>query len=374
MTRPRVAIAHDYLTQRGGAERVVLAIARAFPGARIHTSVYEPDGTYPEFADLEVVTTPLQRVAPLRRDPRRALPVLAPVVGRHRIDADLVVASSSGWAHGFDTDGRVLVYCHAPARWLYQPENYLGGPRWRSPKGLALAALTPWLRRWDAAAAARADRYLANSRVVRDRIREAYGIEAEVLAPPFGIDADGALEPVAPLADWADEGYLLIVSRLLPYKNVGAAIEAVRGTGHRLVVVGDGPLRAEIASSAPPNVRLARDLTDAQLRWVYAHATCLLAPSLEDFGLTPLEAAAAGVPTVALRAGGYLDTVLEGRTGVFVDEVTPRTIAAGIAAAEQTRWDPAAIRAHATSFGEDRFAQRVRALAAELGTNVPEPR
>lgn len=179
---------------------------------------------------------------------------------------------------------------------------------------------------------------------------------------------------MAPLADWADEGYLLIVSRLLPYKNVGAAIEAVRGTGHRLVVVGDGPLRAEIASSAPPNVRLARDLTDAQLRWVYAHATCLLAPSLEDFGLTPLEAAAAGVPTVALRAGGYLDTVLEGRTGVFVDEVTPRTIAAGIAAAEQTRWDPAAIRAHATSFGEDRFAQRVRALAAELGTNVPEPR
>ena len=142
MTRARVAIAHDYLTQRGGAERVVLAIARAFPGARIHTSVYEPDGTYPEFADLEVVTTPLQRVAPLRRDPRRAQPVLAPVVGRHRIDADLVVASSSGWAHGFDTDGRVLVYCHAPARWLYQPENYLGGPRWRSPKGLALAALT----------------------------------------------------------------------------------------------------------------------------------------------------------------------------------------------------------------------------------------
>ena len=321
MTRPRVAIAHDYLTQRGGAERVVLAIARAFPGARIHTSVYEPDGIYPEFADLEVVTTPLQRVAPLRRDPRRALPVLAPVVGRHRIDADLVVASSSGWAHGFDTDGRVLVYCHAPARWLYQPENYLGGPRWRSPKGLALAALTPWLRRWDAAAAARADRYLANSRVVRDRIREAYGIEAEVLAPPFGIDADGALEPVAPLADWADEGYLLIVSRLLPYKNVGAAIEAVRGTGHRLVVVGDGPLRAEIASSAPPNVRLARDLTDAlhllmavkldsnlaQLAEGRAHVPAALEQHLDEHPRAGRAARAHGAALVVDEARGGAD-------------------------------------------------------------------
>ncbi len=287
MSRPPVAIAHDYLTQRGGAERVVLAIARAFPGAPVHTSVHEPDGTYPEFAELDVVTTPLQRVGPLRRDPRRALPVLAPVVSRHRIEADLVVASSSGWAHGFDTDGAVLVYCHAPARWLYQSENYLGGPRWRSPKGIALAALDPWLRRWDAAAAARADRYLANSRVVRDRIRAAYGIDAEVLPPPFGVDADGPLTPVPELSGWAEEGYLLVVSRLLPYKNVDAAIEAVRGADHRLVVVGDGPLREELAATAPPNVRLVRDLTDAQLRWVYAHARRLLAPSLEDFRSHP---------------------------------------------------------------------------------------
>ena len=367
MSRPPVAIAHDYLTQRGGAERVVLAIARAFPGAPVHTSVHEPDGTYPEFAELDVVTTPLQRVGPLRRDPRRALPVLAPVVSRHRIEADLVVASSSGWAHGFDTDGAVLVYCHAPARWLYQSENYLGGPRWRSPKGIALAALDPWLRRWDAAAAARADRYLANSRVVRDRIRAAYGIDAEVLPPPFGVDADGPLTPVPELSGWAEEGYLLVVSRLLPYKNVDAAIEAVRGTDHRLAVVGDGPLRGELAATAPPNVQLVRDLTDAQLRWVYAHARRLLAPSLEDFGLTPLEAAAAGVPTVALRGGGYLDTVLEGTTGVLVDEVTPRAIAAGIDTAEQIPWDAPTIRAHAAGFGEERFAERLRQIAADLG-------
>ena len=126
MSRTPVAIAHDYLTQAGGAERVVLDLAGAFPDAPIYTTLYHPEGTFPEFAELPIRTGPLNRVGLLRRDHRLAFPALAPVVSRTRIDADTTIASSSGWAHGMRATGRLVVYCHAPARWLYQTAAYLG--------------------------------------------------------------------------------------------------------------------------------------------------------------------------------------------------------------------------------------------------------
>src|SRR6478735_10226823 len=319
--RPRVAIAHDYLTQRGGAERVVVALHRAFPDATIHTTLYDPDGTYPELRDARIVTSPINRIAVLRRRHRAALPLLPYAVSRLRIDADVVVASSSGWAHGVPTTGRKIVYCHATARWLYQAHAYLGDEAGRSLKARALDALSGWLGRWDRRAAASADVYLANSTVVRERIAAAYGIDATVVPPPYGVDATGERSPVAALGDWAD-GYLLVVSRLLPYKNVDVAIDAVRGLPERLVVVGHGPQAEQLRAAAPSNVRLLSMLTDAELRWTYAHAKALVAPSLEDFGLTPLEAATFGVPTLALHGGGYLDTIDEQVNGVFFDEPT----------------------------------------------------
>lgn len=358
--RPRVAIAHDYLTQRGGAERVVLAILRAFPDATIHTTLYDPDGTFPEFRQARIVTSPLNRVGLLRRHHRAALPLLPYAVSRLRVDADVLVASSSGWAHGIRTTGRKLVYCHAPARWLYQAETYLGGATSGSAKGRALAVLTPWLRRWDQRAAASADRYLVNSNVVRGHVRAAYGLDADVLAPPFGLRAGDPQEPHPDLVDWADEGYHLIVSRLLPYKNVGPAIEAFRGLPERLVVVGHGPLEEQLRRTLPANARIVTGPSDAQLRWIYAHATALVAPSIEDFGLTPLEAAAFGRPTLALRAGGYLDTVAPGLSGAFFEEPSPEAIRGAVEAARGQVWDADAIRAHADAFSEERFRDRLR--------------
>ncbi len=364
--RPRVAIAHDYLTQRGGAERVVLALHRAFPDAPIHTTLYNPAGTYPEFRDAHVVVSPLDRVAPLRCRHRAALPLLPYAVSRLPVDADVVIASSSGWAHGVPTTGRKLVYCHAPARWLYQAEAYLGGPLHRSLEGNGLRLLSGWLRRWDRRAAASADRYLANSTVVGERITAAYGIEADVVPPPYGVDAEQRQAPVAALADWARQGYLLVVSRLLPYKNVDVAIDAVRGRRERLVVVGSGPLAGQLRATAPDNVRVLSDLTDAELRWTYAHARTLVAPSLEDFGLTPLEAAAFGVPTLALRGGGYLDTIDEGVNGSFFEEPTPGAVLAAIVADRGRHWDDEAIRAHAARFSEARFHERIHAEVDRL--------
>lgn len=361
--RPRVAIAHDYLTQRGGAERVVLSILRAYPDAMIHTTLYDPEGTYPEFRNAHIVASPINRVRLLRRDHRAALPFLPYAVHRLPIDADVVIVSSSGWAHGVPATGRKLVYCHAPARWLYQTDAYLGADANTSFKGRVVTALKPWLTRWDSKAAGTADRYLTNSTVVRERVREAYGIAADVLAPPVGVDPDGPQAEIPELANWAADGYHLVVSRLLPYKNVDQVIEAFRGLDERLVVIGHGPLEYELRASLPDNVRLVAGMDDAQMRWGYAHARRLIAPSLEDFGLTPIEAAAFGKPTLALRGGGYLDTIAEGLSGAFFEQPTAAEIRAAVVADRGRTWDTQAIRQHAESFSEARFHAR---LVAEV--------
>ena len=148
MERPSVAIAHDYLTQRGGAERVVLVLAEAFPDAPISTTLYDPDGTFPEFRGRDIRTSWGNRIGWLRRHHRAALPLLPWMSNTLRVDADVVIASSSGWAHGFPTDGRRVVYCYSPARWLYQPEVYLGADAHPAVR-LMLRLLGPAHRRWD---------------------------------------------------------------------------------------------------------------------------------------------------------------------------------------------------------------------------------
>ena len=365
MARPTVAIAHDYLTQRGGAERVVLSMLEAFPDATIHTTLYDPEGTYPEFRDARIVTSPLDRVGALRRHHRAALPLLAPVASRLRVDADVAVVSSSGWAHGFDIRGRSLVYCYSPARWLYQADDYLGSPAHRSIAGVGLAVLRRPLVRWDRRAALRADRYLAISRVVQQRIRATYGLDSEVVPAPHSMDAEDPREAVPELAEWTD-GYHLVVSRLLPYKHVDKVVDAFTGRADRLVIVGRGPEEQRLRSRLGPTMRLLSGLTDAQMRWVYAHCTRLLAPSIEDFGLTPLEAATFGKPTVALRAGGYLDTIVEGRTGVFFDRSEPDAIRAALAQADRLAWSADDLRAQAARFTVAPFAARLQAEVAEL--------
>ncbi|MGD8200606.1 glycosyltransferase [Ornithinimicrobium sp. W1679] len=364
-----MAIAHDYLTQQGGAERVVLALSREFPDAPIYTTLYDAERTYPEFAQRKIITTPLNRVPGLAADHRRALPGLAPAVSATRIDAEVTIASSSGWAHGFRSTGKLIVYCHNPARWLYQRDEYLGDDA-SSLVRTGLAILTPALTRWDRMAASRADRYLANSRVVKERITKAYSIDAEVLPPPPGLQTDGEQVAHPELADLADEGYWLVVSRLMPYKNVHQAVEAFRGRPEHLVVVGAGPQRETLLANLPSNVRLVSGLTDAELRWTYRHATGLVAPSREDFGLTPLEANSWGLPVVALRAEGYLDTVVPGLTGVFFERSTPVDISRAVDTAAAQQWSTEALRAHVRSFGEESFRRRIREIVEEMAGAV----
>ncbi|MCL2466054.1 MAG: glycosyltransferase [Micrococcales bacterium] len=369
-TRPTVALAHDYLTQRGGAERVAMIMVQAFPDAPLHTTLYHLPGTFPQFEPVDIRTGWLNHSKVLRRNHRLALPLLAPAVSSHTIDADVVLASSSGWAHGFRTDGQMVVYCHAPARWLYQAQRYLGAHTSTAHSTTALveravlAALAPGLRCWDRRAAARADLYLANSSVSARLVYEVYGIAAEFLPPPPAVLPDGPEEPVEGLTP----GFGLCVARLLPYKNVDLVIEAAAQLdGFELVIVGDGPDRERIAAmAAETGARLLSGIPDTQLRWLYRSASVLVAASFEDFGLSPLEANAFATPVVALRAGGYLDTVVEGSTGLFFDELTPTDIAAAVDLASRQRWDPQALTGRADEFGMDRFAQRLHEVVGAV--------
>ncbi len=355
-----VWLVHDYLTQRGGAERVALTLTRAFPDAPLTTSFYEPQSTFPGFRSVDVRTLPIDHVGFLRRNSRAALPVLAPSFALRRIDADAVVCSSSGWAHLVRTEGRKIVYCHSPAKWLYRADDYLGA-RPALHARLALTALSAPLRRFDRWGAGSADVYVANSSFVAEQVEAVYGVRPRVLHPPAGL---GTASESTPLAG-VEPGFFLNVGRLLPYKHVAEVAEAFRRLPERLVVVGAGPLEARLRAVAPPNVTLLTEVDDAQLRWLYENCAGLVAASREDFGLTPVEAAGFGKPVAALRFGGYLDTVREGTTGVFFDRPTAEAVRDAVEELGRGSWDGDAIRTHGEAFAEDRFVEEIRRIVAE---------
>ena len=354
------AIVHDYLTQKGGAERVVLSMHRAFPLAPIYTALFEPDRTFPEFKQADVRTLALGSVGPLRRNHRLAMPLLAPAFSALRVKADVVLCSSSGWAHGTRVDGRKIVYCYTPARWLYQADRYLG-PNDLAAK-VALSFLRPALIRWDRRAARSADLYVAQSNVVRERIWDAYGVAAQMLPPPHSNHLALLQHPIHGLPT----NFFLCVSRLLRYKNVDAVVGAFRRLPDAtLVVVGVGPESERLRRTAGSNVIFTGQVPDAGLAWLYANCIGVIAAAYEDYGLVPLEAASFGKPVAALRWGGFLDTVTDGETGVFFDSPTPPAIHDAVQRLAAERFDSDALRAHAARYSEDQFIARLRGLVAE---------
>ena len=348
---PRVAVVHDYVTQRGGAERVALALLGAFPGARLVTAAYAPDQSFPEFAGVQVETLWTDRVPPFHRDPRTALPVLARAFSRHVVDADVLVCSTSGWAHGIGGPAARVVYCHNPARWLYQVDDYLGGAPPLARRAFTRA--TGGLRAWDRRAAQRASLYFANSTSVQGRIAAAYGIEAEFLPPPPGLDPSVPDEPVSGL----EPGFLLTVSRPRSYKNTRLVCEAVDALpGARLVVVGGLPERTPMWG---PGLTGLVGVSDAQLAWLYRNAVGLVAVGREDFGLTPVESYSFGRPAAVLRAGGYVDSAAPGVATTWIEEPTVAAVTAGIRDVLATAWDSRQIRQHADRFSLASFQARM---------------
>lgn len=356
-----VELVHDHLVQRGGAERLMLSISDAFPGSPVTTSFYEPELTYDGFLQRDVQTLPINKATFLRSRHRSVLPLLAPSFSAYEPEADLVVASSSGWAHGVGGTAPKLVYFHSPARWLYCSDAFMTTAS--ASTRLAARAVRPFLARWDKRAAASISRFVANSTETRRRLQIAYGVDAEVLPPPVMLDAAGDPEEVEGL----EPGFVLCVARLLSYKNVDAVIDAFNMRPHdRLVIVGTGPEADRLRSVAGPNVRFISTATEQQLRWLYASCRVLVTASYEDFGLTPCEAAIFGKPTVALKWGGHIDSVVPGVSGTFFARPTPDMIHHALRSSDRYAWDPLKIHMHARKFDRGSFMKRLRDFAAEL--------
>ena len=357
----RVAIVHDYLTQRGGAERVALAMLKCFPEAVLYTTLYNPETTFVEFKQYDIRTTRLNDFPIFRRDPRRALPLLAQAIGSIEIeDADVVLVSTSGWAHGVVTPAPVVAYCHTPARWLYEGANYFKG----APTGLRkmFDLATPALRRWDRSAAERVERYVSNSTVVRERIRRVYGLDSETIFPPSALTADGPRKPV----DGVEPGFLLTVGRSRGYKNTDRICEAVsRCEDKSLVVVGDLPQRTD-GCPWDDRIKSAKGVTDCELRWLYENCSAVVAMSHEDFGLTPIEGFSFGAPAVALEAGGYLDSCSEDAVAVRVPDLEIDSIVTGIRELDRRNWVKADIRTHARRFDMSQFRDRITAVLHDV--------
>jgi glycosyltransferase involved in cell wall biosynthesis len=339
-----MAIVHDYLNQRGGAERVVLEMTRMWPSAPLYTSLYRECSVFPEFAGADIRTTFLDRV-PLDAGFRVLAPAL-PLAFRSlgALDQDVVISSSSGWAHGVRTTSRSthVVYCYAPARWLYSSDQYFRRGAMRNLP----TVVSRGLRVWDRNAARRADVYIAIAGNVRDRIRSAYGIEAEIVYPPVDTHR---FEP-------RPRGQrLLAIARFLPYKRIDLIIRACNRLGLGLDVVGDGPLARELQDLAGPSVTFHGCVTDRVLVDLIEECSAVCMPGVEDFGIVALEGNAAGKPTVAFAGGGALETIEDGVNGVLFHEPTVEAVADAIRRLDAVDSDPVALAASAERFSVERF-------------------
>jgi glycosyltransferase involved in cell wall biosynthesis len=352
-----VAITHDYLTQRGGGERVVLELLGLWPEAPIFTLAYDRDSTFPKLARHDVRESML---GPLRtKATMRGLAPLYPLAFRAfgRFDQDLVISSSSGWAHQVATapSTRHVVYMHTPARWVYAPRRYFGGGA-----KLALALpLTGALRRLDRAAARRSDLFITNSRNVQERVARIYGVRAEVVFPPV----DTARFAAQPRGE-----RLLVLSRLFPYKRVELVVSAANRAGLGLDVVGAGPALPHLQELAGPTVTFHGRLEDEAVTELIEGCRALVLPGTEEFGIVAVEANAAGKPVVAFAAGGVLETQRDGVTAALFRVQTVEALLDAIARADALDTPPEELSRAAERFSRRAFREQIQAKIAPLLT------
>jgi glycosyltransferase involved in cell wall biosynthesis len=371
VTQVRVALVHDWLTGMRGGEKVLEVLCELFPDADIFTLVHRPGSVSPGIERHRIHTSIIQRLPLAGRLYRRYLPLFPFAIEQFDLDGyDLVISSSHCAAKGVVPPGRArhLCYCHSPMRYAWdQFDAYFGPERvGRLAHRWVYRPLLARLARWDASTAHRVDRFLANSRHVAGRIRRYYDREASVLYPPVDTVF---YHP----GDVSPEGHFLIVSALVPYKQIDLAIAACAQIGAPLRIAGSGPERRRLEAHAGPDTTFLGWLSDEAIRQEYRRAAAVILPGEEDFGIVPLEAQACGRPVIALGRGGALDTVLDGETGVLFAEPTAPSLAEALERASTLTFDGARVRAHAEQFSRERFRRQLsevvtETLAAPVGT------
>ena len=353
-----VALVHDYLNQRGGAERVFAHIANAFPGAPVYTSLFDPASTGDLVAGHEVRTSWLARIPFANRHFRALAPLYPHAFESFDLSAyDTIISSTTAWAKGVIVPpGAVHIsYINTVSRFVFAYDQYVGGFGLRQFARPLLATLAAWDRK----AAQRPTAFIANSKNVADRVERFYGRQSYVLHCPVDMDRFAPSQSIGE--------HFIVVSRLLPYKRIDLAIEACNLAGVPLLIAGTGPAYAQLSERARGTTATVLGyVDDARLAHLLATARAAILPGEEDFGLVPLEAAASGRPTLAYRGGGAIETIREGITGAFFDEPTAQSLAGALSRFDPDSYCVDALLAHAQTFSPPRFIAALHGIVAQV--------
>lgn len=355
--RRRVALIHDHLGQDGGAERVLAVLQEMYPGAPTYTLIHDPKRANQVFRTRDIRTSFLQRLPFGVRKYQWYLPWMPNAIERYDLNEyDLVVSNTSALARGVITLPRTLHvdYCHSPTRYLWSDTHrYVE----ELPYPGFLKKIIPFtltrIRQWDRLAADRVDVFFANSRNVEQRIKKYYRRESTIVYPPVDTNRFSIAKTIG--------DFYLIGGRLVAYKRYDLAIRAFNRLGLKLKIFGDGPEEGRLRELARSNIEFLGRVSGSDLARLYAECIAFVHPHEEDFGITALEANAAGRPVIAYAIGGALETIIPGKTGVFFDDQEWESLADTIIRFKPEDYDPSAIRAHAMTFDTERFKERFSA-------------
>ncbi len=367
----RVALVHDFLLDLRGAERVFAAICDAWPDADVFTAVYDEKGTEGRFAHRHPRTSFLQRVRPTARTFRPLLPLYPHAVESFDLRGyDLVISSSSAWAHGVLADpGAVHVcYCHNPFRYAWSEREATLQARNPAVRPVLRLLLNRW-RQWDWIAAQRVDRYVANSHLTAARVQRYFGRESTVLHPPVEV---GRFHPAPAGGVGAD---YVVLAELMAHKRIDVAIRAFDSLRLPLTVIGDGPEARRLRRIAGPTISFTGRISDARVAQLLAACRAMVVTATEEFGIAAVEALAAGRPVIALDEGGVRESVTEGETGTFFERCEPGALAEAVARFDALGIDPAVCRASAERFSTERFRATLAGIveAAVADERAPRP-
>ena len=364
----RVALVHDWLTGMRGGERCLEVFCELFPDADLYTLLHVRGSVSPVIEGRRIITSFVQRLPDAERRYRSYLPLFPAAIRRFDLSGyDLILSSSHAVAKGVRVPPGALhvCYCFTPMRYVWDLYDDYFGARAGPLTRLLMPGVAAALRRWDRRTAAGVHHFVGISRFIVDRIRRCYGRAADVIYPPVDV-ARFRIEE-------RPEDFYLVVSALAPYKRVDLVVEAASRLGRRLVVVGTGPEEARLRARAGPTVQFLGWKDDAQVAELYARCRALLFPTVEDFGITPLEAMAAGRPVIALGQGGALETVVppggpEPPTGLFFARQTADDLAEAVRRFEfgATVFEPKTLRRHAEQFDRPIFKERMAGYLAAV--------
>ena len=372
----KVALVHDFLTQLGGAERVLMSLSDIFPDAPIYTLIYDEKIIEKKFKNKEIHASFLQKFpACLKKRKKWLLPLLpvAPETFNLR-DFDLVISSSGAWSKGIVTrlNTTHVSYLHSPMRFIWDMNGeYLYEKSTFPCVRFFTRFILDYIRVWDKVASDRPDYLIANSVYTQERIRKYYGRDSKVIYPPVagvGFESFDSKETENKKEDYFEGKYFLIVSRLEGYKKVDAAIEAFNKMELPLLIVGTGSQEKYLKSIAGKNVKFAGFVPDGKLGTIYQNARAFIFPGVDDFGIAPVEAMAHGVPVLAIRKGGIKEIIIEGKTGEFFEASTPEVIADGVRRFidSEKGYDGEFIKKRAMELSEDRFKENIKEYLANI--------